>query len=143
MMARERVANDKVWQHGKKRCSGCKRYQSPEAYCSNKNSKDGLNPRCRDCAFEDQLRINFKLTSAQYYKMLTDQDGCAICGVESCSTGRRFAVDHDHACCPGTKSCGECVRSLLCQRCNQAIGLLNDDADRIRRAADYLDRWSK
>lgn len=27
-------------------------------------------------------------------------------------------VDHDHECCPGERSCGRCIRGLLCHGCN-------------------------
>lgn len=60
---------------------------------------------------------------------------CAICGCEGGSEdnrGDRLAVDHDHE--TGV------VRGLLCHKCNTAIGLLRDDPEVLRRAADYLDR---
>lgn len=43
---------------------------------------------------------------------------------------RSLDVDHDHA-------TGE-VRGLLCNRCNQAIGLLQDDPLIVRSALVYL-----
>ena len=48
-------------------------------------------------------------------------------------------VDHDHSCCPGSKTCGKCLRGLACQKCNQGIGQFGDDPDRMRRVADNLE----
>jgi hypothetical protein len=38
------------------------------------------------------------------------------------------------------------LRGLLCMRCNQALGLLNDDPKRTQAATEYLSRqgvWVK
>lgn len=42
----------------------------------------------------------------------------------ACMSGAADVIDHDHNCCPGTKSCGLCIRGSLCQRCNKVEGLL-------------------
>ncbi len=66
----------------------------------------------------------------EYDKLLSKQEGkCAICsGTEP--TGRRFAVDHDHQ--------TGMVRGLLCTRCNNALGCLQDDPELLDRAAQYI-----
>lgn len=62
---------------------------------------------------------------------------CAICG-NKCTSGRTLSVDHDHSCCPGSASCGKCIRGLLCTRCNMGLGYFLDDANRLRAAVSYL-----
>lgn len=96
----------------------------------------GLTPRAY------ALRANYNISVADYDAMLTAQGGvCAVCG-NRCSSGKALAVDHDHACCPESgKSCGKCVRGLLCAKCNTGIGHLRDSADALRAAADYLDNY--
>lgn len=36
----------------------------------------------------------------------------------------KIHVDHDHRCCPGETSCGNCVRGLTHETCNKRIGYL-------------------
>lgn len=72
--------------------------------------------------------------------MASKQGGCAICGTTE--PGKRgWAVDHDHAhtdCTRRKGSCSECRRSILCNRCNTAIGLLGDDPTVIHAALNYV-----
>jgi hypothetical protein len=87
------------------------------------------------------LKAKFGLTLEDYDRMLAGQGGgCAICGTAK-PGGRHdtfFQVDHDHACCPGKKSCGKCVRALLCAKCNLGLGAFDDDPDRMMAAVAYL-----
>lgn len=58
------------------------------------------------------------------------QGNCDICG-NKCLTGKRLAVDHDHA--------TNRVRGVLCMNCNTAIGMLRDNPELIRKVASYLE----
>lgn len=93
-----------------------------------------------DYGASQHLKHRFGLTLDDYNRMLVDQDG--LCANLDCASeppvDRRFDVDHDHACCPGEKSCGKCVRGLICRSCNHALGLLHDDVKRIRGLIEYL-----
>lgn len=92
----------------------------------------------RRTARESDLKNRYGISLSKYEQILAGQGGaCAIC--RSANPGKRqFSVDHDHSCCPGPRSCGGCVRGLLCGACNSGIGLLNDDPDRLLSAALYV-----
>lgn len=74
----------------------------------------------------------FGLTEEGYQWVLAQQGGkCKICRQSEPVSGRRLAVDHDHA-------TGR-VRGLLCGNCNRALGMMGDDPQRLRAAAEYLE----
>lgn len=85
------------------------------------------------------------ISVARFEEMLNEQNGlCAICNEPETKTGnksdqpRQLTIDHDHACCPGSRACGSCVRGLLCSRCNLNLGNLRDDVTLLKRAIEYL-----
>lgn len=79
------------------------------------------------------------MTKERYAALMEQQGGvCAICR-QTCRLGFRLAVDHDHACCPGPKSCGHCIRGLLCRTCNQGLGQFGDTIEGVRNALRYLE----
>jgi hypothetical protein len=84
----------------------------------------------------------YSLTVAQYREMWVAQGGglCGICRQASAGRSKLLAVDHDHACCPGQSSCGKCVRGLLCDRCNNALGCCADDPEILMAAAEYIEK---
>ncbi len=125
---------------------------SVQAAGRNSSGLNGRSSNCKECcrkyqaarraadpegqklrAFETGLWRKFGITLEQYEALEAKQGGvCATCGEAetrlasgrntSPGTIQRLSVDHDHSCCPGEKSCGQCVRGLLCAHCNWLVG---------------------
>lgn len=81
----------------------------------------------------------YGMTVADYDAMEARQNGvCAICGGPP-RAGSNLHIDHDHACCPVRKrSCGKCVRGLLCPTCNVLLHHFDADPDFVDRITSYL-----
>ena len=76
-----------------------------------------------------RLKTEYGITEDDYQRMLASQQGaCAVCLKPFSGSPH---VDHCHA-------TGR-VRGLLCHLCNTALGKLNDDPERLRRAAAYVE----
>jgi hypothetical protein len=83
-------------------------------------------------------RLQFGLTPEKFQEMINFQDNrCDVCRKTFTRTPH---VDHDHSCCPGIKSCGKCIRGLLCHHCNSALGNLKDDIGILQSAVMYLNK---
>lgn len=88
---------------------------------------------------EGHLRRTFGLSIEQFNALLESQGGkCKVCREVLDKTP---CVDHDHSCCPGKKSCGKCIRGLLCFPCNITLGNMKDSVERLQMAIDYLNSW--
>jgi hypothetical protein len=125
---------------GRKLCRLCARWLPVEEFYTNPTPKDGLHNRCIECHRSGHLHRRYGITIDRYREILKTQGGgCKICGGLN-ANGKDLAVDHDHSCCDGRKSCGRCVRGLLCSRCNTGIGMLGDSAERLRIALAYLEQ---
>lgn len=105
------------------------RRRAPEI---NARNRERYNPGKRR---EESLR-KYGLTMEKYESLLADQGGkCAICRQPS----PKYHVDHDHSCCPRKlRSCGKCVRGLLCSPCNTGLGHFKDNPIVVSVAAGYL-----
>lgn len=114
-------------QHADGRRSRCKEY------CTNWDKEHKRQKR------NERLRYSFGITVDDYETQLKRQGNrCAICGTVDPGGCGEFHVDHSH-------QTGH-LRGLLCMRCNQALGLLNDDPKRTQAATEYLSRqgvWVK
>lgn len=119
-------------------CRSCHNKMQREKYNSDPSEKvkrqmrerkrNSINPLAKKDA---ELKRLYGININTYLEMLKDQgDVCKICKQE-CKTKYSLSVDHDH------KS-GK-VRGLLCNRCNRAIGMFEDNSNLLRLAAQYID----
>lgn len=75
----------------------------------------------------------YGLTTLDYDELC--ENGCQICGIFV----DRLYIDHDHSCCTeDSKSCGDCVRGVLCPTCNYGLGNFKDDIKLLLAAFKYL-----
>jgi len=98
------------------------------------------SPESRKKSARKSRLTSYGLTQEQF-DLLLDAQGysCGMCH-EPFSEGQIINVDHDHACCnEKLRSCGRCVRGLLCITCNIALGHIER---RYAIARTYLDQPS-
>ena len=141
-----------------KRCKICKQQLPLDSFylLLKKTGRSYRNSYCKDCGNKKRRQYkqsprpgqnyirqrnlkSYGLTVDQYDEMLTAQGGvCAICNLPETHVSsftkkiRRLSIDHDH-------KTGK-IRGLLCSSCNRAIGLLGDDAERIKAVLTYLEK---
>lgn len=73
----------------------------------------------------------YGLTVDEFEALLLAQEGrCAICRTDKVPRRGNWHVDHCH-------ESGR-IRGILCHGCNVALGHFKDNADLLRRAAEYL-----
>lgn len=104
----------------------------------------GLRPKTGQASIKSsQLKYRYRISLEQFQQMIVLQGGlCLLCKRSLGDIKNTLAIDHDHACCSGTRSCGSCIRGILHKRCNSAIGLLEDNPILCRLAAEYLEQTS-
>lgn len=139
-----------------KQCTKCNEVKPLSEFYRATASLDGYFSQCKTCQHAYQratrkprnpteqksahLKRTFNLTRDEYDAMRQAQTGlCASCGRPETRTNLRngdvldLAVDHDHV-------TGQ-VRALLCSSCNIALGLLQDDPERIEQLLRYIQRF--
>lgn len=113
-------------------CPSCEQVVAHEDFVRNAGTASGFGSRCRACDSaansDSYFYRKYRMTRRQLEELRSDQgDACAICGEASPQH-----LDHDH-------ESGK-TRQLLCQRCNQGLGLFRDEPIFLRAAADYVER---
>lgn len=91
------------------------------------------------------MKKRFGMTWEDFDKRFAEQGfKCAGCGdIESGEKSGSWHIDHDHSCCPlpNRKTCGKCVRGILCKTCNLSLGQVKDSITRLRGLALYLENY--
>jgi hypothetical protein len=145
-----------------KKCSVCQIEKTSTDFYKDISKKSRTTSACRDCCknksmtrYGDRIEEKHRIERRSYYvnvyrfkvygitkddfdRLLMLQNNRCICGI-SFET-QTACIDHDHSCCSGNKSCGECVRGLLCQRCNRIAGSVYDNPETLRLLANYLEK---
>jgi Recombination endonuclease VII len=144
-----------------KKCTKCEEDKDLTNFRACKRGKFGTQSRCRNCEREEvnsrrrlnpqerrdkNLKYFYNMTQADYDSMLESQEGkCAICRTAP-QNGKNLCVDHNHNCClpsgfgkAARKTCGKCVRGLLCPPCNRLLGRV--ESGEILRFYKYLEEY--
>lgn len=142
-----------------KTCVKCGEKKELELFSKGKQYKDGRRGTCKQChsnymvnyyrvnpdKIEQKRKLNsghgvnvnwkrHHITKEQFDKLLSIYDGKC----HSCKDRKAVSIDHDHSCCSSRWSCGNCIRGILCNQCNTALGLLNDDVKKIKNLIKYI-----
>lgn len=120
-------------------CLVCKKEKkTTEGFSKTPNGPGGYQTRCKECCSEASAKWRWGIENIL---SLVDSSVCDICG-EGLERNN-YAVDHDHSCCPSRiRSCGKCVRGLICQNCNIGLGGFRDNTEIMLKAMQYLKRFS-
>lgn len=120
-----------------RQCKTCESVKPVEEFRKNNRSRGGRAHKCNRCESVSKFKRQYGIENI--YEFILDKT-CEICGTPIAEGKFKFAIDHDHSCCPGTTSCGRCVRGLLCAHCNNGLGYFKDSVESLRAAIKYLER---
>lgn len=120
-------------------CTNCHQSKPMTEFYKAKSTKDGAQSWCKTCVkakaksgFKDwKLRKYYGITADQFKDLHDKQNGvCAICNRPNVTDKQALSVDHCHKTLK--------VRGLLCANCNRGLGLFQDNAELMERAAAYI-----
>ena len=121
-----------------RRCKKCSVRLSVKWHANNRdkiNAAERARRKVRKANGFNYNARNHGLTQEQYKQLLDMHQGmCHACG----NVMEEVHIDHDHKCCNKARSCGKCVRGLLCRGCNHALGNANDDPRVLERLRLYV-----
>ena len=119
-------AYDKAYRAGNRDKIKSKREQNKDYY---KLYKQIHKERIRQQNYENRIKKAYNLTPKDVEDLrLSQKNACSICNTSF--NIKRMNIDHCHA--TGV------IRGLLCNPCNAALGLFDDDIHNLKAAIKYL-----
>ena len=121
----------KFYKSKPERCKDCvkaksrnyRKVNSSKCRAFDKNRYDDSR---KQSIYFSQVQKKYGLSKEGYFNLLESQGGhCAIC-----PSTERLVVEHNHA-------TGE-VRGIVCNKCNTALGMADDNVARLINLARYL-----
>jgi len=126
------------WQgqvHAEKRKDYWKKYYAENAERERERGRQdrAQNPERRKQSSRKRLLRQYGLTPEAFTEKETEQNGkCAICG--QTNNGKTLHIDHNHK--------TNAVRALLCARCNNVLGQVDDDIDLLQALIVYIQKFA-
>ncbi len=115
------------------KCVSCN-IEKPKTEFPKFSRKVPLTGECKVCRERSKhIKRRYGINIKEYNELLELQGGkCKICNTDKPgrATDKFFTIDHCHKTLK--------VRGLLCHKCNTALGLFDDDIERIEIAINYL-----
>lgn len=130
-----------------RKCTDCNKFKSNDEFYKDSTKTSGYKSYCKKCSSKRAVKFTktkepdytrnvrlknvYGITLEQYNQMFESQNGsCKLCGKHQTEFKRALAVDHCHK--------SNNVRSLLCHKCNGALGLVDDNIDTLNKMISYL-----
>lgn len=125
-----------------RQCRSCEKLTPVEEFDVGTKYPTSYCKRCREYIKQNNTFKKMGITREKFEAMSAEQGGvCIICKRPE-KSGRRLSIDHDHNCCPSGRSCGNCIRGLICMKCNNALGAVDDDPNILLNMISYLQSYN-
>jgi len=108
-----------------RKCGKCQKWLTPASFGYDGQSKSKLLYSCIRCIIKSKYNLE-----DEQLEYLLNQTSCSVCGSK-----HKLGIDHNHA-------TGK-VRQRLCNNCNLAGGMANENPDILRKLAQYFEEHNK
>ena len=118
-----------------KTCSRCGQTKDISSFSKRSSRPSGVQSKCKDCEREvrrkyykphEAIRRKLNISESEYNKLMQNTN-CNTCG----KVLDKKCIDHCHS----TNK----VRGVLCNNCNTALGLIQDNRQTLLNMLQYLD----